>query len=185
MRREFLPGYAYNDFSFIEYHLFIVSDANEWTANRVSTALKERRYCSSGKKRRDTNNFRESNRRKTIGPLLSLSLSRFRNRSFEILILLIPGIRSDCARWRRGNTGIHARTHAHARACPPARKHVGAQFQRRTRARREKHQKNAPSTKRRVQGRGASGDERRERERKEDKEQSGKGSRIIAKQRAS
>lgn len=65
---EFLPGYAYDDFSFIEYHLFIVSDANERTANRVSTgrALKERRYCSSGKTTTRTSDFRESNRKKRI-----------------------------------------------------------------------------------------------------------------------
>lgn len=65
---EFLPGYAYDDFSFIEYHLFIVSDANERTANRVSTgrALKERRYCSSGKTTTRTSDFRESSRKKRI-----------------------------------------------------------------------------------------------------------------------
>lgn len=65
---EFLPGYAYDDFSFIEYHLFIVSDADERTANRVSTgrALKERRHCSSGKTTTRTSDFPESSRKKRI-----------------------------------------------------------------------------------------------------------------------
>lgn len=63
---EFLPGY--DDFSFIEYHLFIVSDADERTANRVSTgrALKERRHCSSGKTTTRTSDFPESSRKKRI-----------------------------------------------------------------------------------------------------------------------